>query len=147
MVEFQKHYANWKEPNPKAMYPVIPFIWHCWKAKPYGQKIGHQCQGLRLGGIDYKRHRVILGRDRSVLKLACKSDYVTICTCSNSQNGTLKKVNFTVSKLYPNLQHKKHIANTEIRRTSITFKFGNNNKNNNNKVSHVSHMWLPLCFY
>ena len=42
-----------------------------------------QSDDCQEGGVDYKGHRVIPGREETARKLACNGMYTTACACQN----------------------------------------------------------------
>lgn len=68
----QNHHAKQKRQTQKAIYCLIPFIWHSEKGKLYGEKQISSCQGL--GGearLNYKKGMREFGGDRNILYLDC----------------------------------------------------------------------------
>ena len=86
----------------KLLHCIIPFIWHSRKGKLYGHKTDKRSSESKVvEGDEHSRVQENLGRSWTVLYPDCGGAYTIIHLCQ-TQNQTLKRMNYMVGKLYLN---------------------------------------------
>ena len=94
-------YTKWKKQTENVIYSVIPFIWHSGKGITAGTEINRWLPRAEAGrrGHTTKGHKGIWWGDENILYIDTTQ---TATFVKSHQTIHLKRVNFTVYKLYFN---------------------------------------------
>ena len=93
--QFSMHFVQWKQPDPKASYCTIPFIWHSRKGKTTRVGVGWWLPGIGGEGKSCRQRacKLTLGRWDSMVLWCWPQD-----TLSHPQNCIPQRANFTEHK-------------------------------------------------